>query len=91
LQNAHDGDVVLFFKADWCPTCIALDKSIIDQSNDIPEHVTILEIDYDNATELRKKYGVTTQHTLVQVDENGEMIAKWTGGADLDALVTKIQ
>jgi len=30
-------------------------------------------------TGLRKEYGVTTQHTFVQVDPSGAEIAKWTG------------
>lgn len=91
LAKANDGDVILFFKASWCPTCNALDSDIKSNLSSIPEGVTILELDYDTATELKKKYGVTIQHTLVQVDAEGNMITKWTGSPTLDSLVSKIQ
>jgi len=91
LAYAKDGDVVLFFNASWCPTCRALDKDIKQNISSIPSGVTILNVNYDNSTDLKKKYGVTYQHTLVQVDANGNMITKWTGSRDLDALLPKIQ
>jgi thiol-disulfide isomerase/thioredoxin len=92
LAWAEDGGkVVLFFKASWCPSCRALDADLKASLGDIPAGVTILELDYDDETELKKKYGVTTQHTLVQVDANGEMITKWSGGNSLASVVSKIK
>jgi hypothetical protein len=44
-----------------------------------------LKTDYDSNNELKKKYGVTYQHTFVQIDSNGNMITKWNGG-DIDTL-----
>lgn len=70
--------VVLFFNASWCPTCKAADKEF--KSSKIPDGVTILSVDYDLNTELRKKYGVTYQHTFVQIDGKGEIVKKWSGG-----------
>lgn len=90
LALANEGDVVLFFKASWCPTCRALDTDIKNNLSDIPEGVTILEIDYDQSSDLKKKYGVTSQHTLVKVDANGNMLDKWLGSPTLSALVAKI-
>lgn len=80
LTMAETGDVVLFFHATWCPSCKALDNAINKDIESIPGNLTILKVDYDNATELKKKYGVTTQHTLVQVDADGNMIQKKLGG-----------
>jgi len=91
LAKAENGDVVLFFRASWCPTCRALDADIHAHEGDIPEGVTILDVDYDNSAELKQKYGVTYQHTLVQVDANGNMITKWSGSPTLVALVGEIQ
>jgi thiol-disulfide isomerase/thioredoxin len=91
LANAKNGDVVLFFHASWCPSCRALNGDIDKNLSLIPDGVTILKTDYDTQTELKKKYGVTSQHTLVQVDENGNMIKKWSGGSKLTSLLGQIK
>lgn len=79
LKEIKDGEkVVLFFKASWCPTCRAADNEF--KTDGIPNNVRILSVDYDNSAELKKKYGVTLQHTFVQVDKDGELITKWIGG-----------
>jgi len=91
LAMAETGDLVLFFHASWCPSCRTLDTDISTNKANIPAGVTILKTDYDTQTELRKKYGVTSQHTLVQVDAKGEMIQKWSGGSTLNSLLEKVQ
>jgi thiol-disulfide isomerase/thioredoxin len=91
IMRAETGDVVLFFHASWCPSCRGLNSDIEANMNAIPQGVTILKVDYDKETELKKKYGVTTQHTLVQVDKDGNMIKKWSGGSRLANLVSEIQ
>jgi len=90
LSKAEDGKVVLFFRASWCPTCRALDSNIKSNLGDIPEGLTILDVDYDNSTALKQKYGVTYQHTLVQVDAEGNMIKKWTNSQTLQALASQV-
>lgn len=80
---------VYFFYADWCSTCRPLDVEISKRKEEIPEGVVIYKTDYDTETTLKQKYGITYQHTFVQVDENGEEVVKWTGG-DMDELLTKI-
>jgi thiol-disulfide isomerase/thioredoxin len=91
LAMAKDGKVVLFFKASWCPTCRAIDADIKANLGAIPGGVTILEVDYDKSSDLKQKYGVTMQHTLVQVDASGNLIAKWSGGNTLAAVTEKIK
>ncbi len=91
LSRAETGDVVLFFHASWCPSCRGLNASIESNLGTIPAGVVILKTDYDTETELKKKYGVTYQHTLVQVDKDGNMIKKWSGSPSLDKLVAQIQ
>lgn len=86
-----DGKVVLFFHASWCPTCRSLNSNIEKNIKDIPEGVTILKTDYDKEIALRQKYGVTYQHTLVQVDAEGNKIASWGGSPNLSSVVSKIQ
>ncbi len=91
IARAEDGDVVLFFHASWCPSCRGLNTNIESNTKSIPADVTILKTDYDKETELKKKYGVTYQHTLVQVDKNGNLIKKWSGSGSLDSLLSQIQ
>jgi len=90
LSRADDnGNVVLFFHASWCPTCKALDNSILN--SDIPDDLTILKVDYDSSAELKKKYSVVIQHTLVQVDSQGNEISKWVGGNTLADVEDKLK
>lgn len=85
------GHVVLYFHANWCPTCRALDADIMAHLKDIPANLTILKVDYDNSVELKKKYGVTYQHTMVEVDANGTLIKKWAGSPKLADLLMQVK
>jgi len=85
-----DGDVVLFFGANWCPTCVSLEKDINANSDKIPADLTIMRLEYNTNDELEEKYGVTYQHTLVIVDNEGNMIDKWVGGNDLESIVERV-
>ncbi len=88
---AKDGKVVLFFRASWCPTCRSVDADIKKNLASIPKNVTILDVDYDTETALKAKYGVTYQHTFVQVDATGKQIAKWSGSPTLASLVSEVK
>ncbi len=90
VSLAETNDVVLFFHASWCPSCRALNSDIEKNLALIPSGKIILKIDYDKEIELKKKYGVTTQHTLVQVDKDGNSLKKWSGGATLEDLLLQI-
>ena len=91
IALAKSGHVVLFFHASWCPTCRALDKDIKAHLGEIPANLTILDVDYDTSTALKARYGVTMQHTLVEVDANGTLIQKWTGSPTLTSIVGKLR
>lgn len=91
MMASSTHDVVLFFKASWCPTCIAVDKDIKANLGKIPSDLAILDVNYDNSSDLKKKYGVTYQHTFVQVDKDGNMIKKWSGSPNLSALVSQVK
>jgi len=77
---------VLYFYANWCPICRPLDKEISENTSKIPEGVVILRVNYNDSDtdqeekDLAKKYGITYQHTFVQIDENGNEITRWNGG-----------
>ena len=89
LALAKDGGhVVIFFHAAWCPSCRAADADILGKLDTIPAGVHILKADYDQEVALKQKYGVTTQHTFVEVDATGVLVQKWSGGK-LAELVAK--
>jgi thiol-disulfide isomerase/thioredoxin len=90
LALADSGDVLLFFHADWCPTCRAI-ESEINAGAQIPAGVHILKVNYDKETALKQKYGVTTQHTFVQVDASGKLIQKFSDAATLAAVFAKVK
>lgn len=91
LMTAKTGKVVLFFAADWCPTCQAADANFTSMKNKIPANLAILKVNYDTSAELKKKYGVTYQHTFVQVDANGNLITKWSNSRTVDEVVAKLK
>lgn len=78
------GDVVLFFNATWCPTCQEATKNL--QSSTVPDGLTIVSVDYDSSTDLKQEYGVTTQHTYVQIDTQGEQVTKFTGATTVQQI-----
>lgn len=81
LAKAQEkGRSVIYFWAVWCPTCQALDKELRERSQELPDDVTIIKTNYDTEKELKKKYQIVQQHTLVQVDKNGNEVKKWIGG-----------
>lgn len=79
-QAQENGRTLLFFRADWCPTCKAAEKDILKNSSQLPEDLIILRTDYDTEIALKEKYDIVYQHTFVQVDSNGNEITKWSGG-----------
>jgi len=91
LAKANSGDVVLFFRASWCPTCKAVDADIRSRLSAIPDGLTILDVDYDTSSSLKQKYGVTYQHTFAQVQADGTLIKKWSGSPTLAALVAEVR
>lgn len=64
LQAAGDA-VALHFRADWCPTCRAQDKSLEVLKADPDLKLTVLSVDYDKETELKKQVSVRNQSTFV--------------------------
>lgn len=83
-----DTEVVLFFHADWCPSCRDTAASL--DTDGVPDGLTVVKVDFDTATDLRQKYAVTVQHTFVHIDPDGTALDRWSGsatGADIAAKV----
>ncbi len=77
---------VLYFWAAWCPTCKVTHQDLVTNSGQLPSDVVVFKTNYDTEAALKQKYGITYQHTFVQVDENGNQVAKWNGGSISDLL-----
>ena len=79
--------VVLFFRTNWCSTCNEIESNINSEAITFPDNVVILKIDYDTATDLKVRYKVTDEGTLVYVDENMEEIHRQQGTTTVDDLL----
>lgn len=74
------GRTFLFFHASWCPICRTLDSDIL--ASGVPAGVTIFKVDYDSHQDLRQKYGVTQQTTIVEVDAAGNGLQNYVAYDD---------
>lgn len=83
-------NVVLFFNAAWCSKCKKARDNFEASRKQIPEDLTIVMVDFDTSIELRKRYGVTVQHTLIQIDRAGEVLAKWSGSVTVAEIVKQL-
>lgn len=76
-----DGETkLLFFHASWCPSCkkANTDLEAMYSGSTAPMKSTY-KVDYDTSAELKAKYGVTSQHTFVLVDGQGNELKKMNG------------
>lgn len=86
LEKAATNRRVLFFYASWCAICRPADANFKENAGKIPNDVTLIRVNYNDPEtdqeekELAKKYGITYQHTYVQIDATGKELTKWNGG-----------
>ena len=96
LDNSSDNRRVLYFYASWCPTCRPADANFKENTSKIPEDVTVIRVNYNDPEtdqeekDLAKKYGITYQHTFVQIDGTGKEVTKWNGG-QINELLSNIK
>lgn len=86
-QSTAD-QIYLFFHATWCPTCRVLESDILKNSSKIPTGVEIYKVDYDKATTLKQKYGITVQHSVIKITSDGTAISTITHPPTLATLLT---
>ena len=88
MMLAEKMPTVLFFNASWCPTCREAREDFTANTEKL-SGINLVLVDYDHSMELQKKYGVTYQHTFVQIDTEGNALMKWNGGGT-EELLSKI-
>jgi len=90
IASSDAEHILLFFHATWCPSCRALDNDIVANADDIPTDVEIYKVDYDTATDLKRQYGVTTQHSILEINASGEAESGISHGLTLDDVLTTL-
>jgi hypothetical protein len=83
-------NVVLFYNAYWCSTCKAARDGFESGIDAMPEDLTIVLVDFDENTEMRKKHDVIVQHTFVQIDSAGNELQRWYGSTTVAEIEEKI-
>lgn len=72
-------NIVLFFHADWCPSCQATDQEIKDRIFELPPDSIIFRTDFDTETVLREKFEITQQHSIVIINKQNQLAFKQVG------------
>lgn len=92
LADSASSRRVLYFYASWCPTCIPANADFEKNVSMLPEDLTVIRVNYNDPDTdkdekaLATKYGITYQHTFVQIDSDGNEVTKWNGGATKELL-----
>lgn len=87
---AQTRKVIYFFAAEWCELCRADLHQLKTRTKEIPPDTTIVLVDFDNADELRIKYGIPLQDVFLRIDAQGKKVKLWVGGG-LAALKKNVQ
>jgi len=90
LEKYSASNVVLFYNAYWCSTCKAARDGFEAGLSEMPEDLTIVLVDFDENTEMRKKHDVIVQHTFVQIDSMGNELQRWYGSTTVAEIREKI-
>lgn len=96
FEKASGKRLVLYFYATWCPSCKVAQEDFSARGDKIPEDVIVMRVNYNDPDTdqeekaLAKQYGISYQHTFVQVDPEGNETTKWNGGG-IDELLINIK
>lgn len=77
--------VALHFHADWCPTCRAQDKALESMKDEKGLDLTIFTVNYDTEKDLKKRFNVRTQSTMVVLKGSKE-VARLVGDTRADGI-----
>lgn len=67
---------IIFFFADWCPTCVKWEGEVKNRMEDLATNAIILKANYDTETELKTQYEITQQSTAVFINADGSVAKK---------------
>jgi thioredoxin len=81
--------VALHFHADWCPTCVEQDKALQALKAEKALDLTVLTVNYDTEKDLKRRFKVNAQSTLVVLKgqkETARVVGETSAGAIRGAL-----
>lgn len=78
--------IILFFTADWCPSCREAENAIEEKKSYISPHIAIMRVDFEDDM-MREQYAVEKQHTFVLLDTEKNEIKRWTNSKNLEDLI----
>lgn len=81
---------ILFFTAQWCPSCLEAHEKFTQSANMIPSDVALWRVDYDAHEDLRDTYNIDTAHVFIEVDAEGNEMHRWSGSMTIDDVITEI-
>ncbi len=87
LADAQKADkpVALHFHADWCPTCRAQEKVLQSLKSEQGLNLTVLVANYDTEKDLKRRFRVNAQSTLVVLKGSKEA-ARLAGDTSPDGI-----
>ncbi len=80
--------VVLFFHAEWCPTCKQIEGDVTTELSNFPKGTKILQADFDTENELKAEYDIVVQSTLVVLDADGNVVEKLAAPSNSEIIST---
>lgn len=89
--------ILLYFYANWCPTCARQEPVIVEMMNSADskyDNIVAFRVNYnDNETDdderkLARDFGVRYQHTMFVLDSSGDQSRRFLGDTSPSAILT---
>lgn len=81
-QTAQTKPTLLYFTAKWCAICESVESQISKQIDLFSSSKTVVFVDLDQFAYLAQSYQVVNPDTWVQLDEQANSTAKWSGNTN---------
>jgi thiol:disulfide interchange protein len=91
FQAVEGKNVLLNFHADWCGSCVNLEKDLQAHLTELPEDLVIFRVDFDNAADLRKEYAIRYQNSFVLLDKHKKVKKRFAGVITYNKLMAQIE
>lgn len=82
--------VIVDFWATWCGPCRMLSPILDEVEAEMPEQITVVKVNVDDADEIAAQYRIMSIPTLLFI-KNGEIVDKTVGAMPKPALLEKIK